>query len=128
MGTLYVVRYMRFKNCYPVEDYLNLTGDAVKARMLVLAKHFAKEGRLSTDENGHWLHGDYAQLYEFKPGKHRVIGFIDGTSMYLAVGAPKRRAKAQDGDYRHALTLQNDFFTTKAAKAKQAINSSKKPK
>lgn len=110
MGTTYVVRYMRFRNAYPAEDYLNAVGEAVKARMLVLAQHLARDGCLTTDQNGHWLDAPFSEIYEFKPQKHRIFAFRHGTSIYLACGAPKRRAKAQRGDYVRAVSLRNDFF------------------
>jgi hypothetical protein len=118
MGTRYVVRYMRYKNSYPAEDYLTAAGEAVKARMLVLAKYFARDGRLPTEENGHWLHGKFAVLYEFKPHGHRLMSFTDGSTLYLVSGAPKRRGKAQNGDYEFALTLRLDYLDAKARKIK----------
>lgn len=127
MGTRYIVRYMRYKNSYPAEDYLNGAGEAVKARMLVLAKSFARDGRLTTEENGHWLHGKFNVLYEFKPHGHRLMGFTDGANMYLLSGAPKRRGKAQNGDYEFAFTLRADYFDTKAKKIKNNNNATNSP-
>lgn len=119
MGNRYVVRWMRFRNSYPALDYLeNLTSDAerIRERLLSLVTFMAEAGQLPSAQHGHFLSGAYRQIFEFKPIGHRIFAFIDGTTLYLTSGAPKRSPKAQAGDYERAMNLRAEFYSRKKPK------------
>ena len=114
MGNRYVVRWMRFRNAYPAQDYLETLGAEaarVRARLRVLATMMAEAGQLPGTQHGHFLSGPYHQIFEFKPYGHRIFAFVDGTTIYLTSGAPKRSKKAQDGDYERAMNLRAEFYS-----------------
>jgi hypothetical protein len=110
MGEAFVVRFMRYKGRYPAMEYLNGMPERDRARFLAYAKRMAEFGRLPSESHGHQLRGDFADLFEFKPGDSRIFAFFYGTSLYLTSGAPKRKAKAQRGDYAEAINLRRDFL------------------
>ena len=81
MGERFVVRWMRYKNSYPAQQYLNgLGADALKveARLLVLATRMAEHGALPDGTHGHQLSSPYEEIFEFKPHNHRFMSFSDG--------------------------------------------------
>lgn len=110
MGDAYVVRYMRYRGRYPAKDFLDACDEAVRVRLLALAQRMAIYGRLPSDAHGHQLKSPYAVLFEFKPLGARVMAFFHGKDVYLTNGAPKRKPKAQAGDYDVALNMRADFY------------------
>ena len=113
MGDRYVVRWMRYSNAFPAQDYLeNLGADypRVEARLLALATTMAEQGRLPSKSHGHFLEAPFEEIFEFKPFSHRFFGFFDGQMLYLTNGAPKRNQKAQNADYVAAKRMQSAFF------------------
>ena len=118
-GECYVIRWMRFRNSYPAQDYLeslNADSDRVKARLFALATMLADSGQVPSTQHGHFLSGPFSKVFEFKPFGHRFFAFVDGTTVYLTNGAPKRAKKAQEGDYQQALNLRTEFYTKKKPK------------
>jgi hypothetical protein len=110
IGDALVIRYMRYRDSFPAKEYLAGVDRPARARFEALAGMLAERGRLPSSAHGHQLAGEYAELYELKPLGHRVFGFWHGTTLYLTNGAPKRAAKAQQGDYDTALRLRADFY------------------
>jgi hypothetical protein len=112
MGDAYVVRYMRFQNAFPAQDFIRssdrLPGE--HSKFLAQAGIMARFGRLPTTTHGHWLQGDYCVLYEFKPGSARLFAFQHLHNLYVVSGAPKRKPKAQNADFDHAMHLRQDFL------------------
>ena len=84
---------------------------ACKAGLLAQASQYAATGRVAkVPENGHRLQGEYRDLYEFKPGNFRFIGFRYRDTFYLTNAAHKSPKKKQDRDYRLALRLRTEFI------------------
>lgn len=70
----------------------------------------AQDGKLGkSPENGHWLKGDYHELFEFKPGNFRFFGFPHARVFYIANGAGKDE-KRQYKDWNFAIRLRIEFF------------------
>lgn len=119
MGNCFVIRWMRFKNSYPAQDYLeSLISDRerVRARLRALATKMAEAGQLPSTQHGHFLAGAYREIFEFKPLGHRIFAFIDGTTVYLTSGAPKRAQKAQQSDYERAKNMREEFYSRRKPK------------
>ncbi len=119
MGDSLVIRWMRYNKSFPAQDYLQSLGseiDRIQARLLALTTMMAESGRLPSTQHGHYLKSPYSEIFEFKPFGHRFFAFVDGTTMYLTNGAPKRAPKAQQGDYKQAAHLRADYFAKKKPK------------
>ena len=72
----------------------------------------AQTGKLGKmPQNGHWLKGDYHEVFEFKPGNYRFFGFSYGKVFYITNGAQKDE-KRQDRDWNFAVALRTEFFDT----------------
>jgi hypothetical protein len=110
MGRLFVVRYMRYKNSYPGQVYVDGADEAIRAKFIAYATMLANFGRLPDGTYGHHLKGDFTKIYELKPGAGRVLGFFYERSIYITNGAPKRKAKEQQKDYEEASRLRDDFY------------------
>lgn len=105
-------------------DYYNANPEC-KAALLAQARQISIKGRVGkVPENGHYLEGEFSELYELKPGDHRFMGFRRGSDFYLAYGAAKKsKVRAQEADYRTALELKQAFdveFEKQAGAAKRA--------
>jgi hypothetical protein len=119
MGERFIVRWMRYKNSFPAQEYLHdLASDSekVEARLLSLAGRIAEHGSLADGTHGHQLGAPYEEIFEFKPHAHRFMAFFDGCNIYLTNGAPKKNKKAQQSDYAIAEKMRKDFFQKKISK------------
>lgn len=67
-------------------------------------------GPLPGESRGRWLKANYRDIYEFKPGAHRIFGFLHEHRLFLTNGAPKKNAKEQRNDYDVALAMRRNFF------------------
>ena len=122
MGERFVVRWMRYKNSYPAQQYIeDLASEKVEARLLALASRIAEHGSLPDGTHGHQLGAPYQELFEFKPFGHRFIAFFDDRNIYLTNGAPKKNKKAQVSDYAVAEKMRKDFFNKKNPTKKGGI-------
>lgn len=113
LGEHFVVRWMRYRQAYPAQRYLERLGAErikVEARLLALCLRMAEHGHLPDPAHGHWLAMPFDSIFEFKPHGHRFFAFADGSTLYLTNGAPKRKAKVQVGDYALAERLRLDYF------------------
>jgi hypothetical protein len=110
MGALFVVRYMRYDDSYPAQDYVNGATGSVRARFFALARMLAEFGRLPDGTQGHFLKPPFADIYEMKPGSGRVFGFFHERTIYLTNGADKKKPKQQKSDYEEASRLRDDFY------------------
>lgn len=113
MGNRYVIRWMRYRDAYPAQEYLEGLGaeaQRTRERLLALATMMAAAGQLPSTAHGHFLSGAYREIFEFKPFGHRIFAFLHGTTLYLACGAPKRAPKAQEGDHVRAMNLRAEYF------------------
>jgi hypothetical protein len=119
IGGALVVRFMRYKGRYPAKDFLDSMPTKDRARLIALAKRMAETGSLPVPAHGHQLRGNYSDLFEFKPGDSRVFGFFHNSNLYLTSGAPKKKPKAQEGDYLEALNMRADFYRREARKLKK---------
>jgi hypothetical protein len=97
-------------HCYAREFYED-TKECQKA-FAAQAMQFAIKGRIGKmPENGHPLHGEFEDLFVWKPSDFRFIGFRHTHSYYVTNGAPKRLPeRKQDADYRIGLALKEEFF------------------
>jgi hypothetical protein len=110
LGKRYVVRFMRYEGSYPAQDYVLSATGPIRARFLALGRRLGDDGRLPDRSHGHFLEPPYEEIYELKPLSGRVFGFFYKRNLYLTNGAPKKRPKAQESDYKLALRLRKDFF------------------
>ena len=113
MGPQYVVRWMRFRQEYPAQEYLHSLGAdsaKVEGRLITLLEWMANTGYLPDPAQGHWLSRPYDGIFEFKPLRHRFFSFITGRTIYLTNGAPKRKRNAQEADYALADRMRRDFL------------------
>lgn len=110
MGKRLVVRYMRYRDRYPGQEFIDGLDTATRAKFIAQAHVFADTGRLPHETHGHFLRGEHSKVYEFKPGKVRVFGFFHEQSVYITSGAPKKKSKEQQKDYEEACRLREDFY------------------
>ncbi len=109
---------MRYQNGFPAQVYVDGADKLTRAKFFAYATMLANFGRLPDGTNGHFLSGRYSKIYELKPGKSRIFGFIYERNIYITNGAPKRKAKEQEKDYEEASRLRDDFFNLVNGKGK----------
>jgi hypothetical protein len=100
---------MRYQGSYPAKDYLE-AHSKVKPSLLAIVRRLSTHGTIEVSERGHMLKGKYKDIMELKPGKHRVYGFRHNNNFYLTNGAPKKKAKEQEADFKLALAMRTDFY------------------
>lgn len=110
MGKLFVVRYMRYRDSYPGQEFIDGADELTRAKFMAFATALANAGRLPDGTHGHFLQGAYSKIYELKPGKSRVLGFFHERNIYITNGAPKKKRKEQEKDYEEAGRLRDDFY------------------
>jgi hypothetical protein len=110
LGEKLVVRYMRFGDTFPAEDYLATAPRPICVRTLVIAERLANEGKIHNKQHAHFLEEPFQEIFELKPDGARVFGFFHERNFYLTNGARKKNAKAQQSDYRIAQQMRDDFI------------------
>jgi hypothetical protein len=120
IGQTLVVRYMRYRNSYPAQQYVDAATEAIRTRFLALARQLAERGEIVNYSHGHFLADPYSEIFELKPRDGRVLGFFHGRNFYVVHGAKKKNAKAQNSDYEIAEQLRQDFFS-RLRKAKKGV-------
>lgn len=109
-GARLVVRYMRFRNAFPAEEFYREADRPDRVRFDALARYLAEHGRLPDDSHGHFLKGRYSDVFELKPRGSRFFGFFYERNFYVTNGAPKKKKKEQEADYEIASTMRRDFL------------------
>lgn len=79
------------------------TEGQLRSRAMSLSQ--SRQRRHHSDTLGHWLHGEFGDLYVLKTSKDRFAAFLHGTTFYIVLGFTKKGKKAQTKDYRDALRL-----------------------
>lgn len=120
IGQTLVVRYMRYRNSYPAQQYVDAATEAIRTRFLALARQLAERGEIVNHSHGHFLAHPYSEIFDLKPRDGRVLGFFHGRNFYVVHGAKKKNAKAQNSDYEIAEQLRQGFFS-RLRKAKKGV-------
>ena len=109
-GSILRVRWMRFKGSYPAKAFLSGYREDFQA-FLARAEEMGDFGRIAIDKKGHFLKGDYREIYEFKMPITRAFGFRDG-NLFIVTNAARKTdtTKAQIPDYDRALKLKADYL------------------
>ena len=104
------MRWLRHTDevCYGQQFYE--ANPACKKALLAQARQISLRGAVGKQpQNGHWLEGTYAELYQLKPGDYRFFGFRHLVDFFITSGAAKD-PKNQERDYAFALKLKQAFF------------------
>lgn len=111
-GPCLAIWYYEHHGKYPAKDYVD-ANRVVKIKLLAIVRHLSEHGRITVSSRGHRLSGRYRDIMELKPGSGRVFGFQDEGHFFLTNGAPKRRRREQEADYRRALDMREAHLRAK---------------
>jgi hypothetical protein len=110
-GSPYHVRWLCHTDgrCHGREFYDSVP--ECKAALLAQARQISVNGKVSKQpENGHWLKGEFADVYEMKPGNFRFMVFRHGNDFYITNGAQKKTERKQRADWQFAVEARKTFF------------------
>ncbi len=101
---------MRYNDAFSAKSFVESLQPSERARFFALVQLFVNTEGVPTRDQAHFLEPPFDRIFELKPKKQRVFGFMRGNQLYLVHGAPKKKAREQRADYQIAETRRLDFL------------------